>query len=563
MVTDIDGNEIPAYNGYTVADLDSSCYLCSSGRNEELLLLCDGRCGRGAHTYCVGISDIPEGEWFCPFCAIRQRRAAERRRRAAMIHDALDDAAAPPDRASIQRAVTCAVCLEPAASLPSHPCGGGCGRMTHDSCGNDGSGGVWRCSDCSPAALGRRARPRRRTRGPGAVVTVDDDSDVEHVEAVVDSGRTAAVRRGRRGGRAAASGSGHTAANQRRARTRAGATERAAPLRRRAVIPVESDSEVEAEYVRSSSSDSRATGSSLDGFIVPDDEVEEDEDGDFEADADADVEVVTPSASVPAGGQAPRRLGSYGGEARRPLSQSDSVGYAVFRNTPVGKPAKRPFLSNVVSVSPSASPTSTLTGRPSVGSSSPSTSAQPKRPLWSTQPLPKRAGSGSTPTPLPSSQNSRETPSLASGDVAPRAASSVLSLPSRSTKTPQRGTTAGGGATSASPAGARPTLTQTGQPVVVGALLDALERDRNRALSGPLLSSQSAVSNVVMMQLSPAVLPLELQVSERRSGREWAVRLWVLLHTCTPPGSRGFDGYCDCGDVSERTATAWPECSAA
>ncbi len=71
---DLDGNEIPAFNGFTLADLDSLCMVCLAGTDEDRLLLCDGRCGQGAHTHCVGLTEIPAGEWFCAGCRAKQEQ---------------------------------------------------------------------------------------------------------------------------------------------------------------------------------------------------------------------------------------------------------------------------------------------------------------------------------------------------------------------------------------------------------------------------------------------------------------------------------------------------------
>ena len=40
------------------------------GERDELILLCDS-CDRGHHTFCLEppLSDIPEGDWYCPDCA--------------------------------------------------------------------------------------------------------------------------------------------------------------------------------------------------------------------------------------------------------------------------------------------------------------------------------------------------------------------------------------------------------------------------------------------------------------------------------------------------------------
>eukprot|EP01138_Halocafeteria_seosinensis_P007002 gb/GECG01007160.1/.p1 GENE.gb/GECG01007160.1/~~gb/GECG01007160.1/.p1 ORF type:complete len:656 (+),score=52.00 gb/GECG01007160.1/:1-1968(+) len=64
----VDGNLVPAYNGYTREELEATCYVCNQGGEPCMLLLCDGRCGRGAHFPCVGLERIPEGEWYCERC---------------------------------------------------------------------------------------------------------------------------------------------------------------------------------------------------------------------------------------------------------------------------------------------------------------------------------------------------------------------------------------------------------------------------------------------------------------------------------------------------------------
>ncbi|CAI8596902.1 unnamed protein product [Vicia faba] len=45
-------------------------YICSVCRNGGELLLCD-RCPSSYHKTCLGLEDIPEGEWFCPSCLCR------------------------------------------------------------------------------------------------------------------------------------------------------------------------------------------------------------------------------------------------------------------------------------------------------------------------------------------------------------------------------------------------------------------------------------------------------------------------------------------------------------
>uniref|UniRef100_A0A3B4XBZ1 Uncharacterized protein n=1 Tax=Seriola lalandi dorsalis TaxID=1841481 RepID=A0A3B4XBZ1_SERLL len=49
-----------------------TCQVCRKGDNDECLLLCDG-CDRGCHMYCLRpkITQVPEGDWFCPTCVAK------------------------------------------------------------------------------------------------------------------------------------------------------------------------------------------------------------------------------------------------------------------------------------------------------------------------------------------------------------------------------------------------------------------------------------------------------------------------------------------------------------
>lgn len=54
--------------------LIQNCQVCRKGDNDDLLLLCDG-CDRGCHMYCLRpkITQVPEGDWFCPTCVAKVR----------------------------------------------------------------------------------------------------------------------------------------------------------------------------------------------------------------------------------------------------------------------------------------------------------------------------------------------------------------------------------------------------------------------------------------------------------------------------------------------------------
>lgn len=43
------------------------CIVCGRTDQEDILLLCDN-CNDAYHTHCLGLDDIPEGDWFCPNC---------------------------------------------------------------------------------------------------------------------------------------------------------------------------------------------------------------------------------------------------------------------------------------------------------------------------------------------------------------------------------------------------------------------------------------------------------------------------------------------------------------
>uniref|UniRef100_UPI0037E93829 bromodomain adjacent to zinc finger domain protein 2A n=1 Tax=Semicossyphus pulcher TaxID=241346 RepID=UPI0037E93829 len=49
-----------------------TCQVCRKGDNDDCLLLCDG-CDRGCHMYCLRpkITQVPEGDWFCPTCVAK------------------------------------------------------------------------------------------------------------------------------------------------------------------------------------------------------------------------------------------------------------------------------------------------------------------------------------------------------------------------------------------------------------------------------------------------------------------------------------------------------------
>ena len=53
------------------------CMICHGAEDEDQLLLCDG-CDRACHTYCLGLSEIPDSDWYCSQCQDARRGINER-----------------------------------------------------------------------------------------------------------------------------------------------------------------------------------------------------------------------------------------------------------------------------------------------------------------------------------------------------------------------------------------------------------------------------------------------------------------------------------------------------
>jgi hypothetical protein len=52
---------------------DEPCRVCGETGNSAETLLCD-RCDRPFHTWCVGLSEVPEGKWYCRRCTRKRAR---------------------------------------------------------------------------------------------------------------------------------------------------------------------------------------------------------------------------------------------------------------------------------------------------------------------------------------------------------------------------------------------------------------------------------------------------------------------------------------------------------
>ncbi|CAG8059434.1 unnamed protein product [Penicillium salamii] len=66
QTADIDPSMIIEYAEDDLVDYQP-CTICRQADNEDVLLLCDG-CDKASHLYCLGIDEIPSGEWYCQQC---------------------------------------------------------------------------------------------------------------------------------------------------------------------------------------------------------------------------------------------------------------------------------------------------------------------------------------------------------------------------------------------------------------------------------------------------------------------------------------------------------------
>jgi DNA invertase Pin-like site-specific DNA recombinase len=54
----------------TESESEITCLVCDDGNDGDCLLLCD-KCNKGYHTFCLNMTKVPNGSWYCPKC-IRQ-----------------------------------------------------------------------------------------------------------------------------------------------------------------------------------------------------------------------------------------------------------------------------------------------------------------------------------------------------------------------------------------------------------------------------------------------------------------------------------------------------------
>jgi hypothetical protein len=57
-------------------DINLACQLCNGIEAWDLMLLCS-KCNNGYHTFCVGLDEVPEGDWYCSPCLTKGKFPAK------------------------------------------------------------------------------------------------------------------------------------------------------------------------------------------------------------------------------------------------------------------------------------------------------------------------------------------------------------------------------------------------------------------------------------------------------------------------------------------------------
>jgi hypothetical protein len=68
-----DGDEASALEDLWLEGL--YCSVCRTQDDDHQLLICDG-CEAAVHTYCIGLDEIPESDWFCDVCQVARSQAS-------------------------------------------------------------------------------------------------------------------------------------------------------------------------------------------------------------------------------------------------------------------------------------------------------------------------------------------------------------------------------------------------------------------------------------------------------------------------------------------------------
>eukprot|EP00045_Choanoeca_perplexa_P001715 m.21314 g.21314 ORF g.21314 m.21314 type:complete len:284 (+) comp11123_c0_seq1:141-992(+) len=66
--------------------LQAACLVCQGSDDEAHFILCES-CNDGCHTYCVGLTDVPEDDWYCATCEQQRQGIPRRQVRSSSVFD--------------------------------------------------------------------------------------------------------------------------------------------------------------------------------------------------------------------------------------------------------------------------------------------------------------------------------------------------------------------------------------------------------------------------------------------------------------------------------------------
>ncbi|XP_061699307.1 bromodomain adjacent to zinc finger domain protein 2A isoform X3 [Syngnathoides biaculeatus] len=110
-----------------------TCQICRKGDNDDSLLLCDA-CDRGCHMYCLKpkITQVPEGDWFCPTCIVKEESASPNSKKRTRLKKKRYEETGSDDDTTTRRSAgmatrqkEAATAVLPVASSSSRPSGEG------------------------------------------------------------------------------------------------------------------------------------------------------------------------------------------------------------------------------------------------------------------------------------------------------------------------------------------------------------------------------------------------------------------------------------------------------
>lgn len=138
--------------------LNANCRLCRRRGDPDQMLLCDG-CNKGHHMYCLKpkLTNVPKGDWFCPACKPKEKKAPAKKPRKVFDEDEdnLDNIIESDDQVDISKE-PCKSCGKDGSELQCEKCS----KCFHLACAEPrmrkAPRGKWTCEKCKIRASSSR-----------------------------------------------------------------------------------------------------------------------------------------------------------------------------------------------------------------------------------------------------------------------------------------------------------------------------------------------------------------------------------------------------------------------